>query len=87
MTKPRTQFLNQFAQAAFDLERVRHHMCVELDDDIVLRAQATAEVEYANAVQAMSRSNGSMRSELHKLAMLAMQKADVCTSDGLTLIN
>jgi hypothetical protein len=86
MTKPRSQYLNQFAQSAFELERIRLHQPAEFSEDAALRAEASAEVTHAYAIQAMSRSNGSIRSQLSGLAMQALQKAELTTTDSLTLI-
>ncbi len=83
MAKPRAQFLNEYAYSASRLEEER--VSAERTGELSLGAIATAEVTHAYAIQAMSRSNGSIRGKLEVISMLALRSAGADGSGELTL--
>jgi|GEM_PF-1535849 len=83
MAKPRAQFLNEYTYLASRLEEER--LTTERTGELSLGAIATAEVTHAYAVQAMSRSNGSIRGKLEAISMVALRNAGADEPGELTL--
>lgn len=87
MSKPRTQFINEYAKAAYQLEAVRTSMIDICDESLEFAAEALETITHAYAIRAMRRSSGSMRGRLAAISMEAIQRVDGRSDQILELIN